>query len=123
MKASPYVRKLARERSLDLRSVHGSGTGGRIVARDLEGASTSSPTVIPVAAPTAPTPTLALGREPRIKPLSMMRRTIARRLTESKQQVPHFYLTIDVDAGALVELRTRFNAEVGRKVSFNDLVV
>lgn len=123
VKASPYVRKLARERSLDLRSVHGSGTGGRIVARDLEGASSSSPTVIPVAASTAPTPAPALGREPRIKPLSMMRRTIARRLTESKQQVPHFYLTIDVDAGALVELRTRFNAEVGRKVSFNDLVV
>ncbi len=53
----------------------------------------------------------------------MMRRTIARRLTESKQQVPHFYLTIDVDAGALVDLRTRFNADVGRKISFNDLLI
>jgi pyruvate dehydrogenase E2 component (dihydrolipoamide acetyltransferase) len=53
----------------------------------------------------------------------MMRRTIARRLTESKQQVPHFYLTIDVDADALFELRARLNADLGRKVSFNDLVV
>jgi len=129
VKASPYVRKLARERGLDLLRVSGSGTGGRIVARDLTGTTPATAIRAIAAAPVAKSPVavspaaLPAGREPTIKPLSMMRRTIARRLTESKQQVPHFYLTIDVDADALFELRARLNADLGRKVSFNDLVV
>ncbi|MBM4357363.1 MAG: 2-oxo acid dehydrogenase subunit E2 [Deltaproteobacteria bacterium] len=122
VKASPYVRKLARTRGIDLHQLAGSGTGGRIVARDLEGATLAAPAVT---APLASRPSAATApsREPLVKPLSMMRRTIARRLTESKRDVPHFYLTIDVDAEALWDLRTRFNADVGRKLSFNDLVV
>jgi pyruvate dehydrogenase E2 component (dihydrolipoamide acetyltransferase) len=129
VKASPYVRKLARERGLDLLRVSGSGTGGRIVARDLTGTTPATAIRAIASAPVAKSPVavspaaLPAGREPTIKPLSMMRRTIARRLTESKQQVPHFYLTIDVDADALFELRARLNADLGRKVSFNDLVV
>ncbi len=125
VKASPYVRKLARERSLDLRRVEGSGPGGRIVARDLEGAAGGS------GVSTGPVPHAAAPRErqePEIRPLSMMRKTIARRLTESKQTVPHFYLTIDVNAGPLVGLRQQLNADLGSlpeppKVSFNDLVI
>lgn len=141
VKASPYVRKLAREQGIDLHRLRGSGTGGRIVARDLASPASSQPPLrteapapskashsVPSTAAAAPVPSPASAPTGDdlasvVKPLSMMRRTIARRLTESKQTVPHFYLTIDVDAEALVELRTRFNADVGRKISFNDLVV
>ncbi len=123
VKASPYVRKLARERGIDLRRMSGSGTFGRIVARDLSTAPTALPALSTTTTTAAPAPSRTGRRESTVKPLSMMRRTIARRLTESKQQVPHFYLTIDVDAEPLVDLRSRFNTEVGRKISFNDLVV
>ncbi|AUX23034.1 branched-chain alpha-keto acid dehydrogenase subunit E2 [Sorangium cellulosum] len=126
VKASPYVRKLGRERGLDLRGIEGSGPGGRIVARDLEGlrpaparAATAAPAEGELAAPEA-------------RPLSMMRKAIARRLTESKQTVPHFYLSIDVDADPLHALREQINADLAAsaaegegpgKVSFNDLLV
>jgi pyruvate dehydrogenase E2 component (dihydrolipoamide acetyltransferase) len=135
IKASPYVRKVAREQGFDLRSVRGSGPHGRIVARDLEGAGRG-------ATPSArPTTTTSIARvpvapgelsAPEAKPLSMMRKTIARRLTESKQTVPHFYLTVDLDADALVELREHINADLAalvpqgekpEKVSLNDLVI
>jgi pyruvate dehydrogenase E2 component (dihydrolipoamide acetyltransferase) len=129
VKASPYVRKLARERDLDLSGLSGSGPAGRIVARDLEGM-TAPPRS---AAPTVRVATADLGnREPERRPLSMMRKTIARRLTESKQNVPHFYLTIDVDAGRLVELREALNRDLATadwgdgsapKVSYNDLLI
>lgn len=140
VKASPYVRKLAHERGLTLRGVKGSGPNGRIIARDLEGltaaaqapAAPAAPAAAAAApaAPAAAPPALALA-EPEARPLSMMRKAIARRLTESKQNVPHFYLTIDVDADPLHELREQINADLaigaeeGRalKVSFNDLIV
>jgi pyruvate dehydrogenase E2 component (dihydrolipoamide acetyltransferase) len=131
--ASPYVRKQARERGLDLGQLRGSGPGGRIVARDLDGAPAaraSSAASRPSVEPTGPAAARVVSRDapPEKKPLSMMRRTIARRLTESKQTVPHFYLTIDVDAGPLVRLRGALNADLEaaaepHKVSFNDLVV
>lgn len=124
VKASPYVRKLARERGLALANVAGSGPNGRIVARDLEGLRAP-------AAPGAPAAATAL-EAPEARPLSMMRKAIARRLTESKQTVPHFYLTIDVDADALHALREQVNGDLAAsadadgkapKVSFNDLIV
>ncbi len=141
VKASPYVRKLAREKGLDLGGVAGSGPNGRIVARDVEGL---EPGARPAArggaakpaagAPAAARPgARAEGPrdEPERRPLSMMRKTIARRLTESKQTVPHFYLSIDVDVEALHDLRERVNADLGAmgdeapiaKISFNDLLV
>ncbi len=117
--ASPLVRKLAREHDLDLRTLRGSGPGGRIVKRDLDAALAQPRAAAPAAAPA--------GRQPpRVERLSSMRRTIARRLTESKQTVPHFYLTIDVDAEPLAEARARINAELerdGEKVSLNDLIM
>ncbi|HHH11053.1 MAG TPA: pyruvate dehydrogenase complex dihydrolipoamide acetyltransferase [Sorangium sp.] len=129
IKASPYVRKLARERSIDLRAVAGSGPGGRIIARDLDGAPTTTApatatTAIPSGRPSLP----AVAAAPRIVPLSMMRKTIARRLTEAKQTVPHFYLTIDVNAGPLVALRSQLNTDLKTapepvKVSYNDLII
>jgi pyruvate dehydrogenase E2 component (dihydrolipoamide acetyltransferase) len=126
VKASPYVRKLARERGLELRGVAGSGPQGRIVARDLEKVAAAAPEV----AWTPATPTGELAA-PEVRPLSMMRKAIARRLTESKQSVPHFYLSIDVDADALVLLRERINEDLATagpdggaiKVSLNDLLV
>lgn len=119
--ASPLVRKIAREHDLDLRGVAGSGPGGRIVKRDVD-AVLAQPRAAAPSAPSAPR-----GREPaRVEKLSSMRRTIARRLTESKQSVPHFYLTIDVDAEPLAKARAQINAELeadGEKVSLNDLVM
>jgi pyruvate dehydrogenase E2 component (dihydrolipoamide acetyltransferase) len=132
VKASPYVRKLARERGIDLRRVAGSGPGGRIVARDLDDAAagTAAPAARPAALTAAATPVaVALpDLEPEVRRLSMMRKTIARRLTESKQTVPHFYLTIDVDVGALVTLREQLNADLATapeplKISYNDLII
>src|SRR5690554_3329161 len=114
--ASPLVRKLARERSIDLGSVDGSGPRGRIIKRDLEGLEARGPA-----------PSVSGERLPPEEiPASPMRKTIARRLTQSKQEVPHFYLVIDVDAEGLVDARTKINAmleEDGVKISYNDLVV
>ncbi len=127
VRASPYVRKLARERGLALGGVAGSGPHGRIVARDLEGLKASASGPRPAEAPRA------AAALPESRPLSMMRKTIAKRLTESKQTVPHFYLTIDVDAESLHTLRERINEDLvagnggdekgALKISFNDLVV
>jgi pyruvate dehydrogenase E2 component (dihydrolipoamide acetyltransferase) len=119
--ASPLVRKLARDKSIDLAFVQGSGPKGRIIKRDLDGVQagagfTSGATSI------LPAPAL----EERVVPLSSMRKTIARRLTESKQQVPHFYLTIDVDAEPLMAAREQINSaleEIQQKVSVNDLII
>jgi pyruvate dehydrogenase E2 component (dihydrolipoamide acetyltransferase) len=144
--ASPYVRKTARDLGIDLHGATGSGPGGRIVAADLESlkqepniaATALARTGAPAGAIARPEPRLA---EPEVRPLSMMRKTIARRLTESKQTVPHFYLTIDVDASELAALREKINAELAEsaqphgkkngatdepkplKVSLNDLLV
>jgi pyruvate dehydrogenase E2 component (dihydrolipoamide acetyltransferase) len=143
--ASPYVRKAAREMGIDLHGAQGSGPGGRVLPQDLEalrGTGAALARMAPAPGPVAKAPgqpgqpgQLALAA-PEARPLSPMRKTIARRLTESKSTVPHFYLSIDVDAGALVALREQINAELaspgnGRsdgqapalKVSINDLLV
>jgi pyruvate dehydrogenase E2 component (dihydrolipoamide acetyltransferase) len=133
--ASPYVRKVARELGLDLHGAQGSGPGGRVVPADL--ASLQSAAAAPlVRAEPAPTPVSVSLSTPEVRPLSPMRKTIARRLTESKTTVPHFYLTIDVDASELVKLREHINAELAAagaasrdgqsqpvKVSINDLLL
>jgi len=113
--ASPLVRRLAREQDLDLGQLTGSGPRGRIIKRDLD------------QAPAAPlSPSVSPGREPRVEPLSPMRCTIARRLTQAKQQIPHYYLTIDIDAEPLLDARRVINAELewdGEKASLNDLLI
>ncbi|MEM9859970.1 MAG: pyruvate dehydrogenase complex dihydrolipoamide acetyltransferase [Myxococcota bacterium] len=110
--ASPLVRRLARERNIDLRTVSGSGPRGRVIKRDLEGVQV------------APARSAGARPGPRVVKASPTRKTIARRLTESKQTVPHFYLTIDVNAAPLVEARRMMNSTLdGDKVSFNDLVI
>jgi pyruvate dehydrogenase E2 component (dihydrolipoamide acetyltransferase) len=135
--ASPYVRQKARDLGVDLHAVHGSGPNGRVLVIDLEGAKSESTAMARVIAPaTLPAPAREASRfsPPDVRPLSMMRKTIARRLTEAKQTVPHFYLTIDVDAGELTRLRETINAELSHekpseassapaKVSLNDLLI
>lgn len=131
---SPLVRRLAREHGLSLDDVRGSGPDGRIVRRDIEAllaesgkaSAPASPASAPTSsapAQTAPAAATAAGAEPELVPHSRMRKTIARRLTESKNQVPHFYLTADCRVDALLAMRAEINAAGTVKVSVNDLVV
>lgn len=126
---SPLVRRLAREHGLSLDGVTGSGPGGRIVRRDVQaliaGGSPAAPARAASSAPAAAAPaaTAAAGLEPELIPTSRMRKTIARRLAESKSTVPHFYLTADCRVDRLLVLRREINAIDGVKISVNDLVV
>lgn len=133
---SPLAKKIARESGIDLASVHGSGPGGRIVRRDVEAAisgSTLRPTSASTAASAAPVAKAApvvsssgtkLSGE--IVSLSNMRRTIARRLVESKTTIPHYQVTIEVAMDALIDLRRQLNEQLesqGVKLSVNDFLV
>jgi pyruvate dehydrogenase E2 component (dihydrolipoamide acetyltransferase) len=116
--ASPLARKLARERGIDLARVSGSGPGGRIVRRDLDKAPAASAAATPPATRTVPAPGPA-----ELIPHSGMRKAIARRLTESKTTVPHFYVTAECRVDNLFALRAQVNSIPGTKVSVNDFVV
>ncbi|HEY6462566.1 MAG TPA: pyruvate dehydrogenase complex dihydrolipoamide acetyltransferase [Polyangiaceae bacterium] len=135
--ASPYIRKIAREKGIDLEGARGTGPGGRLVPEDLEalrGASSSLARVPAVTSDVARPATTNVD-DAEVRPLSPMRKTIARRLTASKTTVPHFYLTIDVDASELVKLRETINADLASseakadggtqpmKISLNDLLI
>ena len=123
--ASPLVRRLAREQDIDLRYVPGSGPKGRIVKEDFERFLASGASIPSGGASAGAAGFVRLP--PRVEKASQMRKTIARRLTESKQEVPHFYLSIDMDAGPMIEARKQINAALaareGGKVSFNDIVI
>jgi pyruvate dehydrogenase E2 component (dihydrolipoamide acetyltransferase) len=136
VKASPLARRLAAEAGVPLGGVQGSGPGGRVVKRDVEDAvkaGTSAPAAAPApqaAEAPAPAPAAAApsapGADAHDVPLSQMRKTIARRLTQSIGPIPHFFLTVEVDMGEAVALRARINerfAAEGVKVSPNDLVI
>jgi pyruvate dehydrogenase E2 component (dihydrolipoamide acetyltransferase) len=130
--ATPLARRLAKNAGIDLAAVTGSGPHGRIVKADLDKASKST---APVPQPASGAPLSkgqdarqladALGMKYELKPNSSFRKTIARRLTEAKQTVPHFYLTIDCRIDALLDLRKKLNASAGDggKVSVNDFVI
>lgn len=137
---SPLARKLAREHGLALADLPGTGPNGRITKRDVLRAAVARPardsTDVPVAAATAtsqaasvapaPAPARAAPSAPRgftVTPHSSMRRAIARHLTESKQQIPHFYLKADCTVDNLLALRREINAAARRKISVNDLVI
>jgi pyruvate dehydrogenase E2 component (dihydrolipoamide acetyltransferase) len=135
IKASPLARRLAQAQSIDLSSLQGSGPGGRIVRADVDAAVGRAPAAAPAGAPAAG-PALATHAvlpgvieqaipHEAIK-LSNVRKTIARRLTESKQQIPHIYLTVDIQLDALLKLRADLNAGLesrGVKLSVNDLLI
>ena len=132
--ASPLAKRMARQAGLDLAAIRGSGPHGRVIKRDIEAALAGG---VPVAAST-PAPALALapagpsaaqladllGMAYELQPLSSMRKTIARRLSESKQTVPHFYLTVDCEIDQLLEVRKELNARSDDlKISVNDFVI
>ena len=111
IKASPLVKKISKEKNIDLTAINGSGPGGRIIKRDLESHENVK----------ASNTDINFKHEV-IKP-STMRKVIAKRTLEAKQQVPHFYLTIESNVGKLIELRKKINENNSIKVSFNDLIV
>jgi pyruvate dehydrogenase E2 component (dihydrolipoamide acetyltransferase) len=114
--ASPFARKLARERNVDLHDVHGSGPKGRIVAKDVQQAPAGGTTWLKQ-------PAVAPSLEDTLVPASQMRKTIARRLVEAKQSVPHIYLTAEATVDQLVAMREQVNEMAPYKISINDLVV
>ena len=128
IKASPLAKRLAADKGIDLSTLTGSGPGGRIVKADLEGAAAAAPA--PAATSAAPAAAPAPSFETEIPhsadKLSNMRKTIARRLTEAKQTIPHIYLTVDIQLDKLLKLRTELNAALepqGVKLSVNDLLI
>ena len=115
IKASPLARKMAEEQGIKLANVEGSGPHGRIIKRDIE---SYEPSKAPAAAPAA-----MVSREDKEHRVSQMRKTIARRLSESKFSSPHYYETIDIDMSAVWDARKQLNEISDTKISFNDIVV
>ena len=118
LRASPLARRLAAQRGVDLSRLQGSGPGGRIVKIDVERAQAAAPAPALASAP-AGSGASAFTEVPH----SSMRRTIARRLAESKSTIPHFYLTVECRMERLLALRTEINASASRKISVNDFIV
>ncbi|UZK67574.1 pyruvate dehydrogenase complex dihydrolipoamide acetyltransferase [Sphingomonas sp. M1-B02] len=141
VKASPLAKRIAAEKGVDLATLTGSGPNGRIVKADLEGAKAGTPAPAPAAtaaaaapatppAPAAPAEHKAVWFDETIphevEKLSNIRKTIARRLTESKQTIPHIYLTVDIRLDAMLKLRGELNKALegrGVKLSVNDLLI
>ena len=117
--ASPLAKKLAEEKGIDLHYVAGSGENGRIVKRDVDHYTPHPNGVSASAGNSAGLTTETYTDEP----ISQMRKTIARRLAESKFTAPHFYLTLDIHMDNAMAFRTSVNATEGYKISFNDIVV
>lgn len=122
VKASPLARKMAEEKGIDLSRVQGSGENGRIIKRDIDNA-------VEHGLPTAPAtgqmamPQLHNSDIYGAKPLSQMRKVIARRLSESKFTAPHFYLTMEIDMENAIQARKALNEDSEIRISFNDLIV
>ena len=118
-RASPVARRLAAERGIEIGSIAGSGPQGRIVKRDVEAA-------FPAGAPTnAPIPTAVAATETVRVELTKLRAAIGRRMTAAKQQLPHFYVTSDLDAAPMMDLRRQLNSRMpdDGKFSVNDFLV
>ncbi|HEY1764364.1 MAG TPA: pyruvate dehydrogenase complex dihydrolipoamide acetyltransferase [Opitutaceae bacterium] len=128
VRISPLARRLAQEKGIDPAGIKGTGPGGRIVRDDVLAAPKALAAGPTIGASTLRTNVAATGpiQEERVVPVSNMRGTIARRLLESKTQIPHYYLDLEVDAGPLLELRSQLNAALekrGVKLSVNDFVL
>src|SRR5712691_9347346 len=128
VKASPLARRMAEEHNIDLSQMQGTGPGGRIVRDDIEDAleKRGAPAAPPQPAPAAVTPPSAPPPDAELVKLSRVQLLIARRLTESKQTIPHFYVSSEVDMTDALAMRQTLNADVGEdgvKVTDNDLIV
>jgi pyruvate dehydrogenase E2 component (dihydrolipoamide acetyltransferase) len=114
--ASPLARKMANEKGIDLANVQGTGDNGRIVKRDIEH-------YVPYAGMPGKKRGFVGTESFTDETVSQMRKTIARRLSESKFTAPHFYLTLDIDMDQAISIRKQLNALEGVKISFNDMVI
>ena len=131
--ASPLARRMAKQAGIDLSGIKGSGPGGRIVKADIEatqpGRAQLAAAPTPALSQTQAAPAAPITAPHRLVPNSSMRKVIARRLAESKQTVPHFYVTMDIEIDALLKLRADLNAKSPKdgpgafKLSVNDLVI
>jgi pyruvate dehydrogenase E2 component (dihydrolipoamide acetyltransferase) len=138
--ATPLARRIASQLGIDLSRVQGSGIGGKIVKTDLQSylPRPGSQTVLRTAASAvlaemplaegalqtqAPVPAQLPVTASRELPLSPLRRTIARRMAESKREIPHFYMSAEIDVTEVLELRKRLNEESGRRITVNDLMI
>ncbi len=135
--ASPLARRMAQQAGIDLASLKGSGPNGRIIRADVEKArpgqpalaAAAAPQAAPAAAPAAPTQQPAITEPGRLVPLSNVKRVTARRLTQAKQSVPHFYVSMDIELDALLKLRADLNARSPKegdqayKLSVNDMLI
>jgi pyruvate dehydrogenase E2 component (dihydrolipoamide acetyltransferase) len=138
--ASPLARRMAAQAGIDLSGLKGSGPNGRIVRADVESAQQAPPAAAPApvqapaAAPRAPAPpsapAAAISAPHRLVPHSSMRKVIARRLTEAKSSIPHFYVSMDIEIDALIALQNQLNAKSPARdqpgayfITINDLVI
>lgn len=120
VKASPIARKLAEEHRVDLSTIRGTGPDGRITKEDVEAAAATGASPATPAAAAAPA-----GAEYEDQPLTRIRQTIGKRMAESTQQAPHFYVTVDVTMDDALRVRQQLNADAddAHKISVNDLVL
>src|SRR5216110_3917300 len=122
VKASPLAKRIAKEVGVDLKLVQGSGPGGRVIKRDLEGAPATP--AAPTAPPTYHAPRTGVPYED--VPLTQIRKTIAKRLAASIGPIPHFFLTAEIDMERAAEAREALNTQLGEargKISFNDIII
>jgi pyruvate dehydrogenase E2 component (dihydrolipoamide acetyltransferase) len=124
VRASPLAKKIASEHKVDLSKVKGSGPGGRIVRRDVEAALAGGDVASVSTAPVF-TPVIPISKPDETVSMSKLRQAIARRMTESKTTLPHFYVTHEYKVDALLDLRKQFNGIVpeNEKLSVNDFIV
>jgi pyruvate dehydrogenase E2 component (dihydrolipoamide acetyltransferase) len=128
VKASPLAKRIAKDKGIDLAQVAGSADGGRIIKKDIENfkpaAASAKPAESAVAGKAAPSIPQYVGEEKYTeKPVSQMRKVIAKRLAESLFTAPHFYLNISIDMDNAISARTAINAVAPVKVSFNDIII
>jgi pyruvate dehydrogenase E2 component (dihydrolipoamide acetyltransferase) len=116
-KASPLAKRLAREHNLNLSSIPGSGPQGRVIKRDIEGALSGKTPVL-----ATPQRTYLPGTAEEV-PLSSIRKTIAKRMWESKNAAPHFYVTVEIDMEPAMAFREQLNAASETKISFTDIII
>ncbi len=117
IKASPLVKKLASENKIELRTISGSGTQNRIIKRDIEPLLKDKKLLS-----TKPATPIIPGEHKDIE-LSLIRKTIAKRMTESKQTVPHFYVTVEIDMEPAMEFRQQLNNATNLKISYTDIII
>ena len=130
VKASPLAKRLAKDAGVDLKLVQGSGPGGRVVKRDVEGAGSRPAAAEPAVPASRPLPTSHIparsGQPYEDVPLTQIRKTIAKRLAASIGPIPHFFLTTEIDMERAAEAREALNKQLGEeggKISFNDIII